>query len=249
MQINYGKWDLSAAEWLMMAALALTGGMAVGWLFYDSLRAGSLLAVMAFPVIKKRYVRWRIQRRRQQFLLQFRDLLYSVASSVSVGRSMALALEESISFWQGTYTEKDDIMTELHAMVRQMKESNARDLDVLWDLAARSGLSDVTDFVLVYETCRTSGANLPKAIDRATGIIGDKIALERELRTLMAQKRFEGRIVMISPFLVMLFLKIVSPGYLAPLTASSSGYMVGTFALGLIAIACVLTERVNHIEI
>lgn len=233
----------------MMAALALTGGMAVGWLFYDSLRVGGVLAAVVFPVLKGRYVRWRISRRKQQFLLQFRDLLYSVASSVSVGRSMALALEESITFWQGTYTPKDDIMVELNAMVRQMKESNARDLDVLWDLAERSGLPDVTDFVLVYENCRASGGDLIKAIDRATGIIGDKIGLERELHTLMAQKRFEGRIVMISPFLLMLLLKIVSPGYLAPLTASTQGYMVSTFALGLIGAACFLTERVNHFEI
>ena len=229
--------------------MASAGGLAVGWLFYDNLRAGICLAVVILPILKQRYAAWRIHRRQRQLLLQFRDLLYSISSSVSVGRSMAMALEESIHFWQGTYTEKDDIMVELSGMVRQMRESNARDLDVLRDFAARSGLPDVTDFVLVYESCRTSGANLIQAIDRATTIIGDKITLERELQTMMAQKRFEGRIVTLSPFLVMFFLKIVSPGYLAPLTASTQGYMVSSFALGLIAASCFLTERVNRIEI
>ncbi|MDD6816779.1 MAG: hypothetical protein PUE84_10080, partial [Firmicutes bacterium] len=181
-------------------------------------------------------------------LLQFRDVLYSISSAVSVGRSMAQALEESMDFWKGTYDEKDLIMRELAAMVRQMKEGNARDLDVLKDFAGRSGLQDIVDFVMVYENCRTSGADLVKAIDRATGIIGDRIDLERELHTLMAQKQFEGRIIMLSPFALLLFLKISSPDFLEPLTASSAGTMVSTAALGLVAASVLLMERVNRFE-
>lgn len=245
---NYGIWDFSLLDLGVVLTVSLAAGTVTGWLFYDRLQLGLCISGALFFMAKPRYMRWQLQRRKRILLLQFRDVLYSISSAVSVGRSMAQALEESMDFWKGTYDEKDLIMRELAAMVRQMKEGNARDLDVLKDFAGRSGLQDILDFVMVYENCRTSGADLVKAIDRATGIIGDRIDLERELHMLMAQKQFEGRIIMLSPFALLLFLKISSPGFLEPLTASSAGMMVSTAALGLVAASVLLMERVNQFE-
>ena len=245
---NYGIWDFSLLDLGVVLTVSLAAGTVTGWLFYDRLQLGLCISGALFFMAKPRYMRWQLQRRKRILLLQFRDVLYSISSAVSVGRSMAQALEESMDFWKGTYDEKDLIMRELAAMVRHMKEGNARELDVLKDFAGRSGLQDILDFVMVYENCRTSGADLVKAIDRATGIIGDRIDLERELHMLMAQKQFEGRIIMISPFALLLFLKISSPGFLEPLTASSAGMMVSTAALGLVAASVLLMERVNQFE-
>ena len=245
---NYGVWDFSLSDLVTVMTASLAMGFVTGWLFYDSLPIGLGIGGVLFLMAKPRYIQWQLKRRKRILLLQFRDVLYSISSAVSVGRSMAQALEESMNFWKGTYDEKDLIMRELAAMVRQMKEGNARDLDVLKDFAMRSGLQDISDFVMVYENCRESGADLVKAIDRATGISGDRIDLERELHTLMAQKQFEGRIIMLSPFALLLFLKISSPGFLEPLTASSAGMMVSTAALGLVAASVLMMERVNRIE-
>ena len=247
MFVDYGKWDLSFRDILVLMLCSLCGGLAVGWLFYDSLKAASVLSLSGFflvPYYKKR----QIEKRQQVLLLQFRDVLYSIASSVSVGRSMGQALEESITFWNGTYSEEDMIIRELRNMVRCMKESNTADVDVLKDFAQRSGLADVSDFAGVYESCKGSGANLVQAVNRAALIIGDRITLERELSTLMAQKKFESRIIMGSPFAVLLFLKILSPEYLQPLTASSQGKMISTADLILIGLACLMMERVNRFE-
>ncbi|MGN1415174.1 MAG: type II secretion system F family protein [Anaerovoracaceae bacterium] len=245
---NYGIWDFSLPDLILVLSASLAAGTATGWLFYDRLEIGLWLSGALFLMAKPRYIRWQLQRRQRILLLQFRDVLYSISSAVSVGRSMEQALEESMEFWKGTYDENDLIMRELAAMVRQMKEGNERDLDVLKDFSRRSGLQDISDFVMVYENCRASGADLVKAIDRATGIIGDRIDLERELHTLMAQKQFEGRIILLSPFVLLLFLKISSPGFLDPLTASSAGRMLSTAALGLIAVSALWMERVNRVD-
>ncbi len=134
-------------------------------------------------------------------------------------------------------------------MTAQIKEGNQKDVEVLRGFAARSGLEDAVDFVTVYESCRMTGGDLPGAINRATAIIGDKITLERELKTLMAQKVFESRIVMAAPVVIVMVLRAVSPEYLTPLTQTSQGRIVMTFALGLMATAVVMMERINNIEI
>ena len=245
--INYAVWDLSVYDVLLLAAACGGAGTAVGWLFYDSPAMGLAGAFLLFFFTKPRYVRWCIHRRQHILLLQFRDVLYSVASGVSAGRSLGQALEESVSFWAGTYSQKDLMMAELETMTRRMKEAGEQDVEVLRDFAGRSGLPEVADFVMVCENCRQSGADLVKAIDRAAAVIGDRIALEKELAALMAQKQFEGRIIMAAPFLLMAFLKISSPGFLDPLTASFQGYMVSSLALGLILAAVVMMERVNRL--
>ena len=249
MQINYETWDLSATDWIMVTAMSMGMGISIGWLFYDSQVASLGCIMVAFSMVKKRYCLWKVEQRKKQLLLQIRDLLYSISSSVAVCRSKGQALEEAMEFWQGTYTSKDYIMKELAAMVAQMKESNTSEVTVLGDFAKRSGLKDIGDFVQVYMCCRTSGANMLKAIDHATEMIGDKISLEQELHTWMAQKRFESRIILLAPFLLMLLLKVLSTGYLEPLTASTQGYMVSSMALCMIGAACILMERMNQIEL
>lgn len=245
---DYKSLDFSLTEAVLLLAVSLAAGAGTAWLFYDDPKAGFLIGAILFFLAKPRYIRWQVEKQQRSLLLQFRDVLYSVSSSVSVGRSMGQALEESMDFWKDTYTEKDLMMQELAGMVRRIKEGNERDIDVLKDFAGRSGLRDISDFVMVYENCRDSGADLVKAIDRATAIIGDRIDLDREMRTLMVQKQFEGRIIMVSPFALLLFLKISSPGFLAPLTASSAGTAVSTAALALVAASILIMERVNRVD-
>ena len=178
MPLFYDNMGLSNKEIRIFSATITAAGMVTGLLFYNSPAAGFLivLALTAlFPTYKKRTA----ERKKAELLLQFRDMLYSISASVSLGRSMAQALEESITFWDATYKESDYIMQELKYMTGRIKNSNERDIEVLKDFAVRSGLTDISDFVSVYESCRTTGGNLVQAINRATAIIGDKISLEK----------------------------------------------------------------------
>ena len=181
MPVYYDNMDLSANEKQRFAICAIALGMTTGLLFYDSPAAGVLLTLCCgfyLPVYKRNLT----EKKKSQLLLQFRDLLYSISSSVSAGRTVAQALEESVDFWKATYEEKDYIMQELAYMNGHIQKGGEKDIDVLKDFAKRSGLEDISDFVSVYESCRMTGGNLAQGINRATTIIGDKITLERELR-------------------------------------------------------------------
>ena len=248
MQNYSGSLALSDKEIRTFAAGVTAAGIATGMLFYDSPVAGIALSgflCLLFPTYKNTI----IEKKRSKRLVQFRDLLYSISSSISAGRSMASALEESVDFWQTTYGSEDYIMTELHYMTSRIREGNEQDIVVLKEFAERSGLEDAADFVAVYESCRITGGDLPKAINRATTIIGDKITLERELKTMMAQKIFESRVVMAAPFAIVLLLRITSPEYLEPMMLTAQGRFIMTAALGLMAAAMVMMERINNIEI
>ena len=231
---------------LKFSAAALFAGMTAGLLYFDSIPMGLILFFLSYAAYPA-YREAMENKRKQQMLIQFRDLLYSLSASMSLGRSMKQALEESRSFWGNTYTEKDLIMKEVSAMLREMETTKARDIDVLRDFAERSGLPDIVDFVNVYDSCRTTGGNMPKAISRAAVIIGEKISMERELNTALSEKLAEGRIVGTAPFLMTLALRVLSPGYMRPLYDTSAGHAAAAVSLGLTVVSVIMTERINRI--
>lgn len=249
MPIYYTKMKLTLKEKTVFAFAAAAVGTAVGILFYDSMYiavAVSLLgAVLYMPIYRQKIT----EKHKSELLIQFRDLLYSLSASISSGRSMREALEEAREFCGATYEKEDYIMRELEYMCRQLRNGNAVDTDVLGDFARRSGLGDIEDFVSVYESCKGSGGNLKKAISRATSLIGDKIELERELKSLLAQKLFEGRIVGIAPFAIVLMIRLTAAEYMEAMTESAQGRIITTLAVVLIAVAVGMTERIHSIEI
>ena len=245
--MDYRKLELSFHEKAGFRAAVISTGMMIGWAFYDSVIAG-LAAGIALTMTENMYKKGLLEKRRRRLLSQFKDLLYSISSFVSTGRSLGQALEESIDFWRGTYDDQDYIMRELKQMTKNIKESNMPDVDSFDDFAKRSGLEDAEDFVMVCKTCKATGADFFKAAERSAGIIEDKIDIERELSSIMVQKRFEGRMIASSPFGLILMIKILSPDYMAPLYETALGRAVSTISLVLMAAGLTVMERVIQIE-
>lgn len=246
--MNYKEIDLSLGEKLYFWLFILSIGLIVGWIFYDNFVIGCIITI-SLSSFEKEYKRYLGMKREQELLLQFKDFLYSLSSAVSSGRSIGQGIRESYSFWQGTYAEDDYIMIELKSFIEQMEKSNTEDVYLLENFALRSGLKDIEDMAMICRVCKRTGANLANALQEASNIIGDKIALERELRSIMIQKRFEGYVIAIAPLLLTAMIKIMSPEYLVPLTESNSGRLISTIALSLIVTAWLYIERINRIEI
>lgn len=245
---DYAHAALTFESRLRFTAYVLAAGSSIGLLFYDRIGVALLCSalLLGFFPLYRRHVQ---SRRQEALLLQFRDVLYALSSAVSAGRPMIEGLAEAQSFCRSTYDEKDDMMQELSYMLKRMQQGGEDDLPVLRDFAMRSGLADIADFVNVYEICRASGGDLARAMNRAATIIGDKIQLEAELKTMMAQKAFESRIVAAAPFAMVLLMRVTTPAYLQVMYETRSGLIITTFAVLLIACAFWMMERINQIEI
>jgi tight adherence protein B len=161
---------------------------------------------------------------------------------------MRQALKESLDFWGNTYGEKDRIVMEVRRMIRGMEDANETDVTVLRDFAERSGLRDIRDFVNVYESSKSTGADMGRAIARATGVIADRIDMDRELKSMMAAKLSEGRIVGLAPVALVLAMRVFAPGYMEPMYSTASGAMAALISLSLSGIAIFMTERINRVD-
>lgn len=246
--MNYKVMELTLGEKIAFYLVVLIGGLLIGWIFYDSCAGGILIGAVLLS-LEGEYKAHLLNRRNQELLLQFRDFLYSLSSSVGAGRSIRQGIIESYDFWKATYKENDYIMLEMQDFMEKMEKSNVEDVALLEDFGERSGQEDIEDMAMMCRVCKKTGANLPRTLMECSNIIGDKIMLERELHTIMAQKKFEGYIIALAPVIMMLLMKIISSSYLEPLTSTNAGRFISTISLALITAAWLSIERVNRIEV
>lgn len=240
--------ELSAKQKVLFFSTMMTFGELIGWLFYDSLLYGFVISLLLLS-FDDEYKKHLLTKRKKELLLQFKDFLYSLSSSVTTGRSVRQGIIESYEFWKTSYDDNSYILKELKGFIDKMEKSNVEDIALLEDFGQRTGLEDINDFAMMCRVCKKKGGNLHSAIMKCSDIISEKISLEMELHTIMIQKKFEGYIIAIAPILMTGLMKVFTPSYLEPLTKTATGNLLSTIALGLIVGAWVIIGRVNRIEI
>lgn len=244
----YSVYEMNQNEKNRFLLFCGLGLMAVFYLFYHSIVISLLSFCLAYPCLRP-YRAYLAEKRRKELKEQFRDLLYSISASISTGRQMPEALKEADQNMRLIYREDSLIVLELAEMVKRLNEYRESEEEMLKDFANRACIEDISDFVDIYLTCRETGGDLIKVITKASDIIMDKITIEREIRTITAQKRFEAKILTAIPFLIILFLQLVSPDYLAPMYEDIKGRILMTMALAGIISAYGISMKLTRIEV
>ena len=69
-----------------------------------------------------------------------------------------------------------------------MKEANSSDETVLRSLAERSRIREITDFSDACSTCRRTGGDLNRMIQRSAELLSHNIEIQKEKEVLMEEK-------------------------------------------------------------
>jgi tight adherence protein B len=234
-------------EWLAFYLVGYAGFFTVGQIFYGNLIFSSIFGLIII-LLSERHKRFLEQKRKNQMRQQFSDLLHSLAASVATGRQLPTAIQEAHENLGFIYHENTPMMVELKLMTKSFAENRDSEEHILSAFADRSKVEEIENFVEVCLTCRVTGGDLHQVIMNASYILMEKISIEREIRVMISQKKFEGKIISIMPILVISSLNLTSPGYLDNLYHTLAGRMVMTVALLGMFAAYVLTEKITNIE-
>jgi tight adherence protein B len=118
----------------------------------------------------------------------------------------------------------------------------------LIDFSRRASLEDATSFTDVFVTCKRTGGNLIEVMKRTSGIIGEKLEIKQDISVMIAQKRFESRVLLLAPILIVAVLSFSSPEYMEPLYRGI-GVMIMSFCLLLLGACGWLTHKIMNIRV
>ena len=245
---DYDVYVMTKSEKMFTIVVATIALFAVGYVFYHSLILSALLALFAVkaPKIRTRQI---IDKRKNQLSLQFKDMLYSLSSALSVGKSVETGIRDSLQDLQVIYPDPEtDILVELGLILRGLGMNNTIE-DMFGQFAERAHLEDIDNFVDIFVTCKRTGGDLIEVMRSTSNTIGDKIEVKQEIETMISGKKYEFNFLMILPVIMVLFLTLTSGDYMAPVFTTIVGRIAMTAAIAIFALAYVVGSKIMKINI
>ena len=227
---DYDVYVMEKKEKGKVLLLCVLGAALCGYLYFHSYiaaAAASVCSVFLLPV----YKRVKADAAKNDLLIQFRDFLYSVSASVHTGRSLEEALGEACGPLTMIYGDECSMVQELKRMVTVIQDTNCSAEPLLRDLAGRSHIDEISEFVDVCITCRRTGGDIGSLIGKASEIITQNIELMREKNVLLSQKRLESRLLALMPPAVILLINMSSSDYLFLMYTTLEGRLIMTISL------------------
>ena len=242
------KYEFSRRENAVFYSVLTAAGIIVSYLIYRNI----MFAVVMIPFAKKikgfvtDYI---IKSRRRRYMAEFKDFLFMTSTAIGAGRAMKDAIFESIPSLRNIYGKRSILAGDLSKAYERMETGGENDISVLRDLAEASELEDVIDFVTVYSICKTTGASLITALGKAAGVIIEKMSIDREIEELVRRKESEGLIIFAMPAVIILFLNLTAPDYIAPLYETAAGRIIMTSVLAANIGIYAMIQRITNVEI
>ncbi|ROR23674.1 tight adherence protein B [Mobilisporobacter senegalensis] len=219
----------------------------IGYLFYKSFLGIFLLS--PFSILYLKYKKNKlIEERKWKLNLEFRDGIMSISSSLNAGYSIENSLSEAIGDLKILYGESSYIVNEFEYMASQIRMNRTIE-EVLQEFANRSQLEDIHNFAEVFITAKRTGGDMIKIIRATSKVIGDKVDVKREIKTLITAKQFETKIMNLIPLGIILYMWMFSPGFLDPLYHNLFGIIIMTAALIVYIVSFLLSKKIINIEI
>lgn len=245
MDYNIYRLHLRQKAWAAFLGCVACGGVA--WLLYRNIWI-AMLTVPAGLLYPKYYARRLCLRRRIKLRSQFKEALVALSSLLSAGRSVENAfasLEHELALLIGD--AKSELLGELRVIVNRLAAGEPLEMP-LQDFAMRSDLEDIRSFADAVAICKRTGGNLVEVVRHTAYLINEKMDVELELAVLIAQKKFEARVMMAMPFVFVGILGMLATDYMEPLYAGG-GFVLMTICLGMLAACCLWMLRVMDIRI
>ena len=210
-----------------------------------STAAGVLLGLAAGAftfTLPARYVRLVRTRRREKFNVQLVDALGTMSNALRAGFSIAQAFESVVD------SGEKPISQEFTMLLQQMRVGMTFE-EALQSMDRRVGSEDLTLVCTSIDIARRTGGNLTEIFDRISETIRGRMRIERRVKTLTAQGRFQGIIVSLMPLGLGLVLTLMKPSLMIPFLTSLTGIACVLAASGLVIAGWLIIRKIVKIDV
>jgi tight adherence protein B len=230
LMIEQSGLNLTAARLLAISAgLGLACGLVAFVLKGDwKLSLGALAVGLIIPSF---YVDRVGKKRSEALRAQLPDAFDLMARVIRAGQTLPQALQsvadefpQPISLEFAYCSEQQNLGLSMEATLR--------------DLTRRSGVIELKIFVLAVLIAHETGGNLAELLGKLSGIVRERYKIRGNIRTLTAEGRLQGVILMALPPVMFGILNLCNPTYAGELF-NHPEVLLGTFGLVLLGGLCI----------
>lgn len=246
--MDYCKYTFNHKEIIKYGLIGMLCAVALTILFYGNPIAALVLSpigLLYLPIKKEEL----IKKRKARLKNQFKEGLYALSSSISVGRSVESAFEEALKDLKIIFYQKDAfILEEFKAIVRKIHTNQSIEVALL-DFALRAEDEDITNFTNVFITAKRSGGNLVEIMGYTIRTINEKMEILENINVLISGKKYEQKILSLLLPGMIVYLRCFSGSYTTMLYKTNGGKIAMTIALILYIASYIMGKKIVEIEV
>ena len=218
----------------LLSALCFAG---IAWYFVGDIKIKSGWQTGDSPL-----ARWLDRRRREKFNLQLPEALATMSNALRAGFSISQAFESVVE-------SCDKPMCEEFAILQQQLKIGMSFDDALESMSERVGSDDLTLVTTAILISRKTGGNVTEIFDKISNTIRGRLKIERKVKTLTAQGRFQGIIVSAMPILLGAAMTAIKPDMMLPFFFSWTGLAAVTGMTVLIVLGWIIISKIIKIDV
>lgn len=240
---DYKTYSLNPVERMIAFIVGFALAVFVAHVFFEliilDVIAGVAVGIIAQPIFRKILM----SMRQNKLLLQFKDMLDSLNTSYSVGKTTQSAFKDAYKDMELQYGEQSHICLELNRINIGLTNVSTIE-ELLMDFAERSGLDDIKTFADVFYAINRRGGNIKTVIGETKSIICDKIEIEQEIKTITSSSTNSLYIIMCMPILIVPMMS----GFMDTGGSGLVDILTKIAAIFIFVIAFVIGKKITNIK-
>lgn len=237
-------------SWRRVLLYSLCGLLVVAvfaYFFYRSVWAMIFLLPISFEIMF--YLDNTICEKNKQILKkQFREMILSMATNLKVGYSPENAFLEAYADLIQLYGKNSRIIYELDTIKKGLSVNLTLE-KLLRDFEKRSHIEEISEFVDVFCLAKKTGGNLVEIIDSSSNMISQKISVDEEIEVITRAGKMERQIMMIIPFLIIMYIEFTNQNFFTPLYHNLAGVLVMSVCLTVYFVSVKVSGKIISIRI
>ncbi|EZH65398.1 hypothetical protein DH09_17370 [Bacillaceae bacterium JMAK1] len=221
----------------------------LGMMLFRSVFFALLIALLGlfYPKVKANHDH---QKQEKIMLLQFRDAILSLASSLKAGTSLQVALRRcETDMTRELQLQKDKPMLDALERINGDIQLGTPVEDALQTFRNEHDIEDIAQFVDAIIMTRTKGGNLADVIDNTAESISDKIMIQQEIKVATAQKKMEASLLTFMPVGIVVVLMMLNPDYMQPMYDQTLGTFMLFAAVLMLVANYFIGRKVTNIDV
>lgn len=173
--------------------------------------------------------------------------MLSVSAALSAGYSIENSIRESRKDIELLYGKKSLLLPEVDRMILSVENSIPIE-KAISEFASECDVEDIKCFSDIFCIAQKTGGNMVEIVKSTADKISSKIEVNREIKTMIAAKKMESRIMNVVPLLIIVYFWITSPGFLDCLY-TVGGHIFMTILFLIYIFGCMLSNKIANIKI
>ena len=213
------------------------------YVFYDAVWPAVPAAAAVLLLFQKHLKKALAEKRKRQLRREFLSAVTLLGDGLRSGYSAENAVIASVPELMNLWGDKSDMVREWNDMARAFRLNRTIE-ELLSDLGARTHIQEIQDFADVFQVTKRSGGRLSEVVMDTGLVLTEQFEAEEKVRTAVAARRFEQKIMDVMPAGILLYIRMTSPSLIGILYEGLTGRLVMTACLTVYVLAALWGEHI-----